>query len=803
MKIKSIIIFLFVGLFVSFTLSAQKAKITGVVSDEDGLPIELVIIHQKGTANGAMTNEKGQYGIDVKQGDSCTLIFSCIGYNKAQRIIPSVSGNMNVNVTMKSSSIELSGVEVKGNRIQTNTVEKLDASKIRMLADPAGGSIESLLVTYAGVSSNNELSSQYSVRGGNFDENIVYVNGTEVKRPLLIRSGQQEGLSFINPDLTAEVNFSSGGYEAKYGDKMSSVLDITYKKPRTFEGAVAASLLGGSVYIGNASGKFSQITGIRYKRGTSLLKTLDTSGDYDPTFLDLQTHLNYDFSQKLSLSFLGNISRNTYNFIPKTRDTSFGTASDAKNLTVYFDGQERDQFNTLFGAATLQYQLTDKTNLALQFSGFQSLEEETYDFSGEYWLSNIMGEDKEKADKEIIGVGRFQEHARNHLNSEVFNVSHFGSHLLESNKIQWGLEYQREIISDRIREWEARDSAGYSLPYNNETVNVYRNLFSNNDISSNRFSGYVQDTYKFRKEWGLFSLTAGLRGSYWDYNKEFILSPRASIGFIPSKNQNFTFRFATGLYYQSPFYKEFRMITSDAFGNSQVVLNQDIKSQRSIHFVLGGDYGFRSMNRPFKFSTELYYKNLSNLVPYTVDNVKIRYYGYNLATGYTTGIDMKISGEFVQGTDSWLSVSVMKAQQNINGVKVPLPTDQRYNISLYFTDYLPKNDRIQMNLKLIWADGLPFSEPGKGYEKGYFYSPGYRRVDIGMSYLLLTETDDAHNGKIGRYFKNIRIGIDAFNLLDIKNVNSYYWVSDVNDIRYPVPNYLTGRQLNVRLVAEF
>ncbi len=801
MKFKSIILFLF--LFSSYSLLAQKAKITGVVTDEDGNPIELVVVQEKGTANGTMTDEKGKYALSVNLNDSAVIVFSCIGYNRTQRIIPQVSGNMVVNVNMKFMSVELGGVEIRGVRSQTNTVQKLEPGKVVLLADPGGGSIESLLVTQGGVSGASELSSQYSVRGGSYDENIVYVNGIEVYRPLLIRSGQQEGLSFVNPHMTSEVNFSLGGYEARYGDKMSSVLDITYKKPSEFEGSVSASFLGGSAYVGNTVGKFSQITGFRYKRGTSLLKTLDTSGDYNPTFLDLQTYMTYDFTKKLSLSFLGNISQNDYNFIPQTRDTSFGTATDAKNLTVYFDGQERDAFHTLFGAASLNYQLTDKVNLGIQFSGFRSQEEETYDFSGEYWLSDIMGEDSEKSEREVIGVGRFQEHARNYLKSDVFNVSHVGSYQHEFNKIQWSLGYQREVIRDRIREFEARDSMGYSLPYNNETVNVYKSLFSNNDISSNRLSAYVQDTYKFRIEQGIFSLTAGVRGSYWDFNKEFIFSPRASIGFIPTKNQHFTFRFATGVYYQAPFYKEFRRTVIDEYGISRVVLNDEIKSQRSIHFVLGGDYAFWVQDRPFKFSTETYYKRLSDLVPYTVDDVKVRYYGYNYASGYITGLDMKVAGEFVEGTDSWLSISLMKAQQNIDGIKVPMPTDRLYNISLYFTDYLPKNDRLQMNLILAYSGGLPFAAPGMGYENGYFRSPGYQRIDIGMSYLLLKETDNAHNSRFGRYFKNIWVGIDCFNLFDQRNVNSYYWVSDVNNSQYPVPNYLTGRQLNLKLVMDF
>ena len=793
----------FLLIFFSFSLFAQKAKITGFITDEDDNPVELATISEKGTINGTFSGEKGKYALNVNLNDSCVLVFSCLGYHTTQRVIPQVTGNMLINVRLKRMIMELGGVEIKATRIRTNTVESLDPTTIRLLADPGGGNIESILVTQAGFSGASELSSQYSARGGGYDENIIYINGIEVYRPLLIRSGQQEGLSFINADMTTKVDYSLGGYEARYGDKMSSVLDITYKKPTDFEGAVSASLLGGSAYIGNSTGKFSQITGFRYKRGTSLLKTLDTSGDYDPTFLDLQTFATYDFTNKLSISFLGNIAQNNYNFVPQTRETAFGTLDNPQILTVYFDGQERDAFHTLFGAATLKYQLKENTNLNLQVSGFQSNEEETYDFSGEYWLSNVV-RDGNKADNEVIGVGRFQEHARNHLHSDVFNISHTGSHFFSSsNRLQWAMSYQREIISDRIREWEARDSTGYSLPYNNKTVNVYRSLYSNNDISSNRFSGYLQDTHKCRIEQGMFTLVAGIRGSYWHFNKEFIFSPRASIGFIPTKNQNFTFRFASGLYYQAPFYKEFRRIDTDEYGNSVVVLNKDIKSQRSVHFVLGGDYAFRTQNRPFKFTAETYYKNLSNLVPYTVDDVKVRYYGYNCANGYAAGLDMKIAGEFVESTDSWLSVSFMQTQQNIGGVKVPLPTERRYNISLYFTDHLPKNDRLQMNLKLIFSDGLPFAEPEKGYEQGYFRPRGYQRVDIGMSYLVLKDTDYAHNGKIGRYFKNVWLGVDCFNLFDKKNVNSYYWISDVIGFQHPVPNYLTGRQLNLKIVADF
>ena len=785
--------------FLTFTLSAQRANISGVVSDENGLPIELATVQVKGSANGAFTDEKGRYSLSVSVGDSCTLVFSCLGYNKTQRIIPSVDGDMEVSVRLRTFSTELEGVTVTANRIQTNTMERIDASQSRLAVDATGGSIESLVITAGtGVSSTNELSTQYSVRGGNYDENIVYVNGIEVYRPLLIRSSQQEGLSFINPDLTSEVAFSSGGFEARYGDKMSSVLDVTYKRPESFEGAVAGSMLGGNVYLGSATGKFTQVTGFRYKRGTTLLNTLDTKGDYNPTNIDLQTYMTYTFSPKLNMSFLGNFSENTYDFNPGMRSTSFGTMDDPRNFTVYYDGKEKDRFRTLFGAATIKYDIAEHIDVGLQVSAFQSSEEETYDIAGEYWLSNVIDDENSTP----IGTGLFHNHARNHLQSEVINTSLIGSIGLERNTIRWSLGYQREIISDRIREWEMRDSMGYSLPHNEEILSVYSNLFSRNDIASTRFSGYIQDTYKFRSNAGLFSITAGVRGSYWNFNEEFIFSPRASLGFIPSKNQNFTFRFSTGLYYQSPFYKEFRVTNTDEDGNSYITLNKDIKSQRSIHFVLGGDYGFKVDNRLFKFTTELYYKKLDDLVPYTVNNVRVRYYGSNISDGYAMGIDTKLFGQFVPGTDSWLGFSVMQAKQNINSEKVSMPTDQRYNFTFYYTDYMPNYERIQFNLRAIWADGLPFSVPGNEYMEG-IRSPSYRRIDVGMTYRLLGENDPARERGPWRYFKNIWLGVDVFNLLDIGNVSSYSWFTDINNNQNAVPDKLTGRQFNFKLVAEF
>ncbi len=781
---------------------AQKSKISGNVTDSEGLPIELASIHVRGTMNGAITDEKGNYSLLVNSGDSCTLVFSCLGYNKTQRVILSVDGDMVVSVRMRSLSLELEGVTVKSNRIDMNTSQRLDPSKARLAVDPYGGSIESMIVTFGmGVSSINETSSQYMVRGGNYDENIVYVNGIEVYRPLLIRSGQQEGLSFINPDLIGAVEFSAGGFDARYGDKMASVLDITYKKPSAFEGAVTASMLGGNAYVGSSSGKFTQVTGFRYKRGTTLLNTLDTEGNYDPTFMDLQTYMSYSISPKVEAGFLGNFSKNTYNFTPSTRSTSFGTLEKAVNFDVSYDGGEVDEFTTLFGAGILKYKPSENTSLGLQLSGFQSQESETYDIRGRYWLSDVIEADNE-IQKIPIGTGKFHEHARDRLHSEVINLSHIGSHKFTNNTLLWALGYQREIIDDHIKEWDMRDSMGYSMPYEEERLRVYSNLFSENDLQSSRFSGYLQDTYKFRTEFGLFSATLGVRASYWDFNKELIISPRGSIGFVPTRNQNLTFRLASGLYYQSPFYKEFRVSNTDENGNSYITLNDGIKSQRSIHFVLGNDYGFKLDDRPFKLTTEMYYKKMDDLVPYIVNNVKVTYYGSNVATGYTAGLDMKLAGEFVPGTDSWVNFSLMKTEQEWNGRKTPLPTDQRYSISLFFTDYWPNYDRVKLSLKAIWADGLPYSSPDYIYEPG-FRSKAYRRIDIGMAYRILAEEDDIRNRSLWGTFKNIWIGLDAFNLLDIKNVSSYSWIPDIQGRQWAVPNYLTGRQLNIKLVAEF
>lgn len=774
-------------------MAQNQATISGLVTDEDQIPLEIVTVRQEGAALGTTSNLEGKYSITVQSADSVVLIFSRLGYQTRRRILRHPQGKITLNVKLPSREFELGeGAEVVGRQRQTGMTDRIDPGTGKLMPDASGGNIESMLATQAGVSSTNELSSQYSVRGGSFDENIVYVNGTEIYRPLLIRSGQQEGLSFINPDLVQEIRFSTGGYEAKYGDKMSSVLDITYKKPTQNEASASLSLLGGSAYAGLALKNLTWTHGIRYKTSSYLLGSLDTKGEYKPSFVDYQTFLNWTPHKRWEIGLIGNISQNKYDFEPEDRNTRFGTISEVREFKVYFDGQEKDLFRTFFATANLTYHLNPAHSLTFRMSAFDTKEQETFDIRGQYWLSDVQDTEGSSAETNgNLGVGTYMEHARNKLKAKVMSYSLSGRHRLQKHVLEWGAEMRNEHIKDQMREWEMRDSAGYSLPHSGDRVDLIYNLSSRNEVKSTRFSFYAQDVWKFQRSLGLLTLTAGLRGSYWDWNKEFIVSPRVSLGLIPAFNENFTFRLATGVYYQAPFYKEFRDTTT-LNGRTVVELNKDIKSQRSLHFVAGGDYNFRAHNRPFRFTTEVYYKALSNLVPYNIDNVRIRYYGRNQSKGYALGIDMKLFGEFVEGTDSWLSVSFMKTEEKLNGMWIPRPTDQRFNISLYFTDYFPGSDKWTLSLKGAFAGGLPFGPPHTGLENRVFRAPAYKRVDIGMNRRFRVP-----------HTKAFWAGVDVFNLLDISNVSSYYWVTDVNNAQYAVPNYLTGRLINFRILVEF
>ena len=554
--------------------------------DADNQGLELVNVRIGGTTQGTLTDLKGEYELTVASQDSIEIIFSCLGYRTEKRILAAPQGNVVLNMRLYTKDKKLGEVVVTEIRKQTSTLQKIDAKDLRLMPDASGGSIESMLSTLAGVNSSNELSSQYSVRGGNFDENIVYVNGIEIYRPLLVRSGQQEGLSFINPDMVGSIGFSSGGYSAEYGDKMSSVLDITYKQPEAFEGAVSASFLGASAMIGHSTKRFSQLHGFRYKTNSTLLSSLDTKGEYDPSFFDYQTYLTYKFSPNWNISLLGNISNNIYNFTPQERTTKYGTYTSASQFKVYFDGQEKDKFQTFFGALSLNYGVSKYTALSLLASAFATNEIVTYDITGEYWLDELDMANNGGVPQTsgTLGYGTYHEHARNRLNASVFAIAAKGATRFGKNELKYGVNFQHEIIKDRVREWELRDSAGYSLPHTGNGIDLVSSLSSYQNMQSNRFSFYAQDTYKLRAKSGFYTFTGGIRGSYWGFNKEFILSPRASVGYIPNFNDRLTFRFATGLYYQAPFYKELRD-TVRTGENYVVRLNRSIKSQRSIHFV--------------------------------------------------------------------------------------------------------------------------------------------------------------------------------------------------------------------------
>lgn len=785
----------------SFYTAVAQISVSGKVTDEKEAPIEFATIRVVGTAIGTNSNLKGEFSLSVAQCDTLLVEVSCIGYASIKRQYVKPKGKITLNAKLYPKSQELREVQVVEIKRQTNQMQTIDAKALRLTPDASGGSVEAVLSTMAGVSSKNEMSSQYMVRGGSYDENSVYINGIEIYRPQLISSGQQEGLSIINPDMVGSVNFSTGGFSAEYGDKMSSVLDIAYREPEAFEGAVSLSLQGGSLSIGQSNKRFSQLHGFRYKRNSSLLGSLETKGEYDPQYFDYQTNLNYKIGEKWKASFLGNISINNYRFTPQNRNTSFGTSTNAKQFTVYFDGHEKDKFETYFGALSLNYRYSKNSDMSLLASGYLTNELVSYDIHGEYWLDEA-GTSGEGGVGGELGVGKYHEHARNRLKMSVFSLGMKGNMAFGRNKLSYGMSLNRETIYERASEWEQRDSAGYSLPHTGNGVQMVYNLTSKQDFCSNRISAFAQDVFRITNDAGYWTVNGGVRLSYWDFNSEFLISPRVSVGFIPKSNERFALRMAAGMYYQSPYYKEYRMEKLDEYGNAYIALNKDVKSQRSIHFIAGGDYTFRSNNRPFKFTAEMYYKNLSNVIPYEIDNLKLVYSGLNESKGYVTGVDLKFFGQFVEGTDSWISFSLMKTQEELNGVKVPRPTDQRYSFALFFTDYFPKFPKAKFSLKAIFSDGLPTTSPRATRDISYFRVPAYKRVDAGISYQLVGGENKPTSGVL-KSFKSVWLGVDVFNLFDISNVSSYYWVTDVNEMQYAVPNYLTRRQLNVRLSVNF
>ena len=772
---------------------AQTFTLRGRVTDGEGNPVEFASVTCPSQGRATVTSLQGQYELKLLSADSVVVKFSMLGYRTKTRVLRRPKGTQTLQVTLTEQASTLGEVTVAGQKIQSGQTQDISTKPLHSLPSTTGNAVEELIQSQAGVSTHSELSSQYNVRGGSFDENSVYINSVEVYRPFLVRSGQQEGLSVINPDMVERIGFSTGGFEAKYGDKMSSALNITYRRPKRFEATAAASLLGGSAYVGFSNKKLAWANGLRYKTTRYLLGSLETKGEYKPNFLDYQTYLSYKPNKRWTIDFIGNISDNHYNFHPEDRETKFGTMESVRSFRVYFDGQEKDRFRTFFGTLGITRHLGDSTSVSLLGSSFSTSEQERYDIQGQYWLTQTET-------SENLGVGTYFEHARNYLKAHVESVKLLLKHTAKQHDVEAGLTWKQEHIEENSVEYEMRDSAGYSVPHTGKDLFMIYSLRARNELNANRLETYVQDTWRFRSagEHTLFTLNYGLRFSHWNYNKESILSPRVSLGITPSFNHNVTLRFATGLYYQAPFFKELRD-TSTVAGVTRATLNRKIKSQRSIHFIAGMDYRFNMNNRPFKFTAELYYKLLGNVVPYSINNVKVVYYGSNEASGHAAGLDLKLFGEFVPGTDSWVTLSVMDTKMKLNGVKVPMPTDQRYALNLFFTDYFPGTTRWKMSLKLAYADGLPFSAPHRELETNTFRAAAYKRADIGMSYRVL---NNEHRERKS-IFRNIWLSLDCLNLLGINNVNSYYWVTDVTNQQYAVPNYLTGRQINARLLFEF
>jgi hypothetical protein len=810
------------------SLAQKNAIIFGKISDSTGQHIADVNIQVRNENILSSSNEDGSYQIQVPAEKELELIFTFVGRNPFYiKVAPIGSGERKYIPIQLSYGISLKTFVIAEERDREKiSMVSIDPKKIEALPN-VSGSFESILKTLPGVTSNSELSSQYNVRGGNYDENLIYVNDIEIYRPFLPRSGQQEGLSFIHTELVQNVKFSAGGFEARYGDKLSSVLDIKYKDPTKFASSVNAGLLGVQSHIEGASKnlRFTYLLGARYWSNKYVLGTLDVQGDYQPSFYDVQTLLNFHPKENLSISVLGSFAQNRYNFIPQNRETTFGTVNRAYRLNIYFDGADLMEYQTGTLAATINYKPSPFTQLKLIASTFYSNENEIFTVEGAYRLSDIetdLGSDNFAQARNLRGIGYFINNARNAVIAQVSNIGHRGYHTIGKNNVQWGAFFQTEHIQDKLHEWQYDDSSGFSRPQLDSNGNFVLNNFLSTrlNLSSYRLHGYIQNSQTINKTYNAI-LTYGLRANYWSYNQQLVFSPRFQFGFEPNRKHNrlvkdkviegkikkdWMIKAAYGWYYQPPFYRELR----DFDG----VLNPTIKAQRAIHYVVGGDMNFVAWNRPFKFMTEVYYKQLDNLIPYEIDNVRIRYFANNNSSGYASGIDFRVNGEFVKGAESWASVSFMKTQEKITGVKdvfgndikpsyIARPTDQRFTFAIYFQDYLRNNPKIRMNLNLVYGSGLPFGVPDRNRYNDNNRMPSYRRVDIGLNRVLISEDTKTRDTFWRRRFKSAWVGIEIFNLLGINNTISYIWIEDVSANRYAVPNYLTNRRINLRLLLKF
>lgn len=808
----------FIVLFTLNSWAQSGTEVRGRVTDTEGNEVPFANVTILGTTKGVACDEKGFYSLMVENKKSVDLGFSAMGYESTvETILIKQQSIIEHNVVLQSAVSSLKEVQVTTSNRRFGNIERINHRDIEFLPD-ASGSFESIIKSLPGVSSAHELSSQYSVRGGNFDENLVYVNDIEIYRPFLIRSGQQEGLSFIHTDMVAGVEFSAGGFNAEYGDKMSSVLNIRYRQPTENTARAEVNLLGGGGLIEGISGngKFTHLTGVRYRTSTYMLTSLDEDGEYSPRFFDIQTNLSYRFSPKFSIGFLGNLASNKYEFAPHMRETRFGEFTNALQLKVFYEGQEINNFRTLQGAATAEYRPTEKTVLKFIGSAYSSTESETFDVLGQYLLNeldNSLGSNTYADSILNVGIGGFLNHARNFLYANFYRAEHLGSYTTKKNTMKWGLHYQYESIDDMINEWDLIDSSGYAVPYHGDDLILSYALNSSNQMLSHRINGYFQNGYKFDSNIGEFTTTAGVRFGYWSFNNQLHVSPRAAIMYKPHWDHDVAFHISGGYFHQPPMYKELRLLNGE--------INSNIRAQKSIHAVMGVEYLFEAWNRPFRFQTELYYKHLDHLIPYKVDNVRIQYSGLNLAKGYAQGIDFKLNGEFVEGAESWASFSLMKTYEDIigdsyveNGETIypgyyPRPTDQRFSIGLFFQDFIPGNNTYKVHLAGFYGSGLPFNSPYTDRYDVYARMPSYKRIDIGFAKIL---KDDNVKGlgflQKGTWLKSLWIGAEIFNLFDFKNTISYLWVQTVSNQSqvsgiYAVPNYLTSRRFNVKITARF
>ena len=822
------ILLLIITILYTASCLAQNAVVKGFVYDDTGEPIENAVIRGTDFDEQTISNVHGQFSISVPSNRDIKLHFQslcCQDTLLSFHLKPKETATINVTLHITGDIME--EVVIKSEKSALGYVQ-VNPKLTFQLPSPTGG-MESLIKMLPGTASNNELSSQYNVRGGNFDENLIFVNGIQIYRPFLVRNAQQEGLSFINSDLTGNVMFSAGGFDAKYGDKMSSVLDVTYKEPTRFGGSVSASLLGATAHAEGKVNNFSFLIGLRFKSNAYLLKSMETSGNYKPRFFDSQFLLKWDLTRKLSLSFLGNVSYNYYLFQPDSISTRFGSVGDAQMLRAYYEGQEVDRYQNYLGGLTLRYHPDEKNDIRLILSSYYAKESETYDILAQYWLNEIrMGGDGSAEIGDQLGYGSYLEHARNHLSSVVSAADLQGTHRLPyHNLLEWGVKAQNEYIKDEIKEWTMIDSSGFTLPYIPTVPGEIvvpgdpareldfgdgNYLKANNLLNTWRFTGYIQDTWNIDGDsLNRFTLTGGLRYHFWTYNtKEFTVSPRLAFLYKPRWRHDWRFSIRTGLYYQPAFYREMRYADG--------TLNPDIRSQRSAQVVAGTEYRFNLWRRPFKFTAEAYYKYLDRLITYNVNNVQIIYSGENNAKGFATGIDMRISGEFVRGLESWFAVSVMKTMEDVigdyktdeNGNMTEVgyirrPTDQRLQFNLFFQDHIPSFPQFRVHLNFVFASGLPYGPPKMEPAWRVFNSPWYRRVDLGLSFMLLEQSRDRmkHKSAFLRSIRNAGIYVEVFNLLGIYNVSSYMWVTDIYNNQRPVPTYLTGRLINVKFMVEF